>query len=82
MEILSNNPRRLIKKEPIGAENVFDHTSARAVGDIDALEKEQLDMIKREYLPFPSDVEMIINTAETLKPAIQDALYRNRRFIQ
>ena len=82
VEILSNNPRRLIKKEPIGAENVFDHTSARAVGDIDALEKEQLDMIKREYIPFPSDVEMIINTAETLKPAIQDALYRNRRFIQ
>jgi hypothetical protein len=82
VEIISNYPKKLIKKEPIGAENVFDHHSARAVGDIDALEKEQLEMIEREFIPFPSDVEMIINTVETLKPAIQDALFRNRRFIQ
>jgi len=81
VEIIGNNPKKLIKKEPIGAENVFDHRSARAVGDIEALEKEQKDMIEREFIPFPSDVEMIINTAQTLKPAIQDALYRNRRFI-
>jgi hypothetical protein len=82
VEIISNNPKKLIKKEPIGAENIFDHHSARAVGDIEALDKEQRDMIENEFIPFPSDVEMIINTAQTLKPAIQDALYRNRRFIQ
>lgn len=81
VEIISNNSKKLIKKEPIGAENVFDHHSARAVGDLGALEKEQLNMIEQEFIPFPGDVEMIINTAQTLKPAIQDALYRNRRFI-
>ena len=82
VEIISNNPRKLIKKEPIGAENIFDHRSARAVGDLDALDKEALELIEHEFIPFPSDMEMIFNTTQTLKPAIQDAMYRNRRFIQ
>jgi hypothetical protein len=81
VEFLSNNPRKLLKKEPIGAENVFDHNSARSVGDIEALDDQAKELIKTEYIPFPNDMQMIFNTAQTLKPAIQDALYRNRRYI-
>jgi hypothetical protein len=81
VEFLSNNPRKLIKKEPIGAENVFNHQSARAVGDVNALDEEAQELIKSEFIPFPTDMEMIFNTTQTLKPAIQDALYRNRRVI-
>jgi hypothetical protein len=80
-EFLSNNPRKLLKKEPIGAENVFDHHSARAVGDIEALDEKALELIKTEYIPFPNDMQMIFNTTQTLKPAIRDAIYRNRRYV-
>ena len=80
-EFLSSNPRKLLKKEPIGAENVFDHHSARAVGDIEALDEKALELIKTEYIPFPNDMQMIFNTTQTLKPAIRDALYRNRRYV-
>jgi len=80
-EFLSNNPRKLLKKEPIGAENIFDHHSARAVGDIEALDSTARELIKSEYIPFPSDMQMIFNTTQTLKPAITDALYRNKRYI-
>jgi hypothetical protein len=78
---MSNNPKKLLKKEPIGAENVFDHHSARAVGDIEALDDQTKELIKSEYIPFPDDMQMIFNTAQTLKPAIQSAIYRNRRYI-
>jgi hypothetical protein len=81
VEILSNNPKKLIRKEPIGAEHIFDHGSARAVGDVDALDEEALSMIDREALPFPTDFEMIFNCTETLKPAIRQGIYRNRQFI-
>ena len=81
VEILSNNPKKLIRKEPIGAEHIFDHASARAVGDIDALDEEALSMIERETIPFPTDFEMIYNCTETLKPAIRQGIYRNRQFI-
>lgn len=80
-EFISNNPRKLLKKEPIGAENIFDHYSARAVGDIEALDDAARELIKSEYIPFPNDMQMIFNTTQTLKPAITDALYRNRRYI-
>jgi hypothetical protein len=81
VEILSHNPAKLIRKEPIGAEHIFDHASARAVGDVDALDEEALSMLEQEALPFPTDFEMIFNCTETLKPAIREGIYRNRQFI-
>lgn len=80
-EFLSNNPRKLIKKEPFGAENIFDNHSARAVGDIEALDSTAKELIKSEYIPFPNDMQMIFNTTQTLKPAITEVLYRNKRYI-
>ncbi len=82
VEITQLQPEaRLLVKEPIGAENVFDHTSARAVGDQEALDADALQKIKNEAVPFPTDAVMILNTAETLKPAIRNALYKNKQYI-
>ncbi len=82
VEITQLQPEaRLLVKEPIGAENVFDHTSARAVGDQEALDADALQKIKNEAVPFPTDAAMILNTAETLKPAIRNALYKNKQYI-
>ena len=82
VEIMELQPmRKLLVKEPIGAENVFQHTSARAIGDEGALDGPAREKIKNEYIPFPPDMVMIYNTAETLKPAIRDAIFRNRRYI-
>ncbi len=74
--------KRLLIKEPLGAENVFQHSSARAIGDLEALSPEQKQQIQREFIPFPPDGVMIMNTAETLKLAIRNALYNNRRYIK
>ena len=82
VEIIELEPiRKLLVKEPIGAENVFTHSSARAIGDEGALDAEALEKIKRQAIPYPNDLQMIYNTAETLKPAIKNAIYNNRRFI-
>jgi hypothetical protein len=81
VEIIQNNPRRQLRREPIGAEHIFEHHSARAVGDLEALNEEQLAMIEREAVPFPTDFEMIFMCTETLKPAIQGGIYRNRQVI-
>ena len=82
LEIMELQPMAKLKvKEPIGAENIFEHSSARAVGDEGALDGPAREKLKNEYLPFPPDAVMIFNTAETLKPAIRDGIYRNRRHI-
>lgn len=73
--------RQLLVKEPIAAENVFENVSARAVGDEGALDGPARAALENEYVPFPPDGLMILNTSETLKPAIRDAIYRNRRLV-
>ncbi|TFH25955.1 MAG: hypothetical protein E4H10_08490 [Bacteroidia bacterium] len=82
VEILSYNPDRLIQKEPFGASNQFEHSSARAIGDVGALTEEALKKTQQEKIPFPTDVDMVMMCTETVKPAIRNAIYANRQYIR
>jgi len=82
VEILSMQPQMLMQKEPFGAANQFEHSSARAVGDVGALTDEALKKSQQEKIPFPSDVEMVMMCTETVKPAIRNAIYANRQLIK
>jgi hypothetical protein len=82
IEFTSENPRQMMKREPIGARSVFEHSSARAIGEVEALSEESKKMIERPQLPFPNDIEMILRTTETLKTAIGEGLRRNRNLIR
>ena len=81
VEIFQMNPQNMLKKDPIGAETVFEHLSARAIGDLGALDAQTLELVEVEQLPFPHDFDMILQCSETLKLAIRDILRRNRRYI-
>jgi hypothetical protein len=82
VEIIELQPsEKLLVKDPIGAENVFAYSSARAVGDEGALDEEAKTKVKNQLKPYPSDLQMIFNTAETLKPAIRNSINNNRRYI-
>jgi len=82
VEILSYNPDRLIQKEPFGASNQFEHVSARSIGDEGALTEEALKTTQQEKIPFPTNVDMVLMCTETIKPAIRNAIYANRQYIQ
>lgn len=81
VEIIQTNPRRLLKKDPIGAETFFEHHSARAIGNIEALSSESRKIVESDPVLFPHDFDMIFQCSETLKLAIRDILYMNRRYI-
>jgi len=82
VEIMAYNPDRLIQKEPFGATNQFEHISARSIGDEGALTEEALKKTQAEKVPFPTDVDMVLMCTETIKPAIRNAIYANRQYIQ
>ena len=82
VEVISANPKRLISKDPISATTQFEHTSARAVGDIEALDKETQKAVGVEEVPFPDDITMIYDTSEALKQAISDVIRNKRQYIQ
>lgn len=82
IEIFSERPSRLLKREPVGAATKFEHVSARAVGDREALDEETLKAVDVSPLPFPSNPEMIFRTSDVFRAAIAEALRKNRNFIR
>lgn len=82
IEFISMNPRRLLKKEPVGANSTFEHISARAIGDLAALDDQTRKLVDSKPLPFPSDPEMVFRTAESMRFAISEAIKRNRNLIR
>ena len=81
IEYVSANPERLIEKIPVAATNVFEYTSGKAVGDRDALEKEDWELLNRDEVPFPDDRRMIIDCAPILREAAAAALHEHRNLI-
>ncbi|MCE5345274.1 MAG: hypothetical protein LLG13_03145 [Bacteroidales bacterium] len=81
IEVIQMNPQKVLKKDPIGAESVFENISSRPLGDTQALSKEQLERTKTAIVPFPADIEMVVRCSETLKLAINRAMQNNKRYI-
>jgi hypothetical protein len=82
VEVISDNPKRLISKDPISATTEFQHKSARAVGDIEALDEETKKAVSVREIPFPDDITMIYDTSEALKKAITDVILNKRQYIR
>jgi hypothetical protein len=81
IEVIQMNPDKVLKKDPIGAQSNFENISSRALGDIGALNQQQLDRTKSSVIPFPADIEMVLRCSESLKMAIRGAIESDRRFI-
>ena len=82
VELVQNEPRKVIKQVPIGAESVFEHISARAIGNVNALSDESKELLKNKSVPFPRDLDLIIDGAETFKKSIRDGIGNIRRLIK
>jgi hypothetical protein len=82
IEVIQMNPNKTLKKDPIGSQSNFENISSRALGDLQALNQQQLARTKSQIVPFPTDIEMVVRCSESLKQAIRRAMQNNKRFIQ
>ena len=82
IELVQNEPRKVIKQIPIGAESVFEHISARAIGNVNALSDESKELLKNSSVPYPHDLDLIIDGVDTLKKSIRGGFSGLRRLIK
>lgn len=82
MELVENQPKRVVKQIPVGAESLFEHISARAVGDTAALSNEDKELLKNQAVPFPNDIELIVDGSETLKKSIRQGVDNLRKLVK
>jgi hypothetical protein len=81
VDVIQMNPNKELKKDPIRAESKFENISSRALGDIQALNSNQLERTKTSIVPFPTDIEMVIRCSEPLKRVVRETIQNDRRFI-
>jgi hypothetical protein len=81
VEVIQLNPSKTVKKDPIGAQSNFENVSSRALGDLQALNQQQIERTKTTIVPFPTDIEMVLRCSESLKLAIRGVVLADRRFI-
>jgi len=81
VEYIQNNPSKLLRKVPIGANLDFDHSWARAIGDLGALSDASKQKCQVKAMPFPSDLDMVYEGTDRLKLAITNVLRSNRNYI-
>ena len=81
VEYIQNNPSKLLRKVPIGANLDFDHSWARAIGDLGALSDASKQKCKVKAMPFPSDLDMVYEGTDRLKLAITNVLRSNGSYI-
>jgi hypothetical protein len=82
IEFISTNPQSLLKKQPIAANTHFEYISARAIGDVNAVSPERKKLLAIKPVPFPNDIQMIIDCTEALKRSIHEAINYNRGIIR
>ena len=68
---------KLLESFPLATEFIFEHRYATYKGNKDALDKSHLKLLKRVYMPFPSNEQMIYDSAEDLKEKIKYIIKRN-----
>jgi hypothetical protein len=73
---------RLIGQTPFGTENDFHHVSARAIGDVAALDDEALQKIKSQVVPFPTDQQLVFDNAIRVQEAIFRILRSNQTYFK
>ena len=81
VEFVASNPEQLLQKVPVIGDSYFEHFSGRAVGNFDALEPEDIQLINTAPVPFPDNLSMIYDCSFSLQRSVSNAINNNRDLI-
>ncbi|MFC7357569.1 hypothetical protein ACFQO1_07715 [Jejudonia soesokkakensis] len=72
------NGGRDIDRFPLSSEFIFENIFAKYRGDKRALLKEDLDLIRFDFVPFPSNEQMVYDAGTDIKIRLTEILQENR----
>lgn len=73
---------QLIKTENISVEALFDHYSATASGNMEALSDETREKIKSRPIPFPTNEVMLLDASSILKDRAKVVIAQSRSILE
>ena len=81
IDFFDNRNGQLVRTQNITTESVFDHRYAQVNGDLEAMSEKSRKLITVRPIPFPSNLQMIANTAEDLKRIAKDYISQNYQLL-
>ena len=76
--VVNKRNNQIIERFPIESTFVFEHIYADYDGDKRALDREFLDLLEEELIPFPSNEQMVYDTGKDLKEKFKRIIARNK----
>ena len=68
---------RDIDRHPLASEFIFENEFAKFRGDERALTEKDLDFMENDFIPFPSNSQMILDAGDDIKARLKDILKNN-----
>lgn len=68
---------RDIDRHPLASEFIFKNEFAKFRGDERALTQKDLDFIENDFIPFPSNSQMVLDAGDDIKARLRDILKNN-----
>ena len=81
IDFYDNRNGQLVRTQNITTESVFDHRYAQVNGDLMAMSDNTRKLIIIKPIPFPSNLQLINNTAEDLKRIAKDYISQNYQLL-
>lgn len=81
VDFYDNRNGQLVRTQDITTESVFDHRFAQVNGELSAMSEKTRKLTTVKPLPFPSNLQMIANTAEDLKRIAKDYISQNYQLL-
>ncbi|MBN1130618.1 MAG: hypothetical protein JXA71_16640 [Chitinispirillaceae bacterium] len=82
LDFVDQTSGQMVKTDPIAAESKFEFIHASAKGDKNALSDETRKLTTLRIAPFPSNEEMVLQTAENLKQRTREIVVANQQLLQ
>jgi hypothetical protein len=82
LDFIDNSAGQIIKTDPVSAESKFEFVYALVRGDREAMSPETRKLTTLKIAPFPSNDEMIMQTADDLKKYAKEVVHRNRQLLK
>jgi hypothetical protein len=74
LEFYDNQTKEVIRRENITADAIFENYASTFQGDKRALSADSKKRIGNRPLPFPSDVDLLLDAADVLKPTVKNKI--------
>ncbi len=82
LDFINNATRQVIKSDPIKAEWFFKNDFTTANGDLNAVSAKTAPKLQSTQMPFPPNMDMILQAGNVLKNMCKDIIRRNNNILK